>query len=59
METRLRAAVIAGCKESLRLEAASRDGAAAEAEEGSLPGQRKHIAPSEGGTLYFYIGQEG
>lgn len=46
METRLRAAVMAGCKESFRLQAASRDGATDAADEGCLPGQKENnIAP--------------
>ena len=48
VETRLRAAVMVGCKESFRLEAASRDGAAAAADEGTLPTRKENkIAPSE------------
>lgn len=39
---------MAGCKESFRLEAASRDGAAAAADEGTLPTKKENnIAPSE------------
>lgn len=37
VETRLRAAVMVGCKASFRLEAASRDGVVAVADEGTLP----------------------
>lgn len=43
VETRLRAAVMAGCKVSFGFGAESRDGAAAAAEEGSLPEQRIKI----------------
>lgn len=42
METRLSAAVIEGCKESLRLEATSRTGALDAADEGSLPEKKKY-----------------
>lgn len=45
VETRLRAAVMAGCKVSFRLGADSRDGAAA-ADEASLPEQKNNnISP--------------
>lgn len=41
VETRLRAAVTAGCEGSFRLEEDSRAGVAATADEGSLPRSRK------------------
>lgn len=52
VETRLRAAVIAGCKESFRLEAASRTGAAAAVDDGCLPGQRKY------NKAYYFLSNE-
>lgn len=42
VETRLRAAVMVGCKASFRLEVASRDGVVAVADEGTLPVQTEH-----------------
>lgn len=42
VETRLRAAVMVGCKASFRLEAASRDGVVAVADEGTLPVWTEH-----------------
>lgn len=42
METRFRAAVIVGCKESFRLEMASREGVVAAADEGTLPVQKEN-----------------
>lgn len=41
MDTRLRAAVIAGCKESFRLEELSRDGVITAEDVGTLPGWKK------------------
>lgn len=42
VETRLRAAVMVGCKASFRLDVASRDGVVAVADEGTLPVQTEH-----------------
>lgn len=42
MEIRLWAAVTVGCKESFRLEVASRDGVVAAADDGTLPVKREN-----------------
>lgn len=57
METRLRAAVIAGCRVSFMLEVTSRDAAAAAVDEGSLPGHKKNTYCSLRGRASGFVNQ--